>query len=200
MKITAEQVKDLRQRTGAGVLDAKKALEETSGDMEAAALLLKERGLAKAAKKATREASSGHVIAYVHGDPGRIGVLLEINCETDFVARTDAFRQLARDVAMQIAAANPLWVREEDIPLEATEEQRQEVIKEMTEARKPPEVMQRIVDGKLATWMNEVVLFRQPFIRDSEMTVGQLVTGAIAEMGENIVVRRFVRYELGERS
>jgi elongation factor Ts len=200
MNITTDQVKALRQRTGAGVLDAKKALEETNGDIDGAIQLLRERGLAKAAKKATREASKGHVIAYVHDDPGRIGVLLEINCETDFVARTPAFRQLAHDLTLHIAAASPQWVREEDIPADVLELERHTAQAQMADTKKPPEVLQRIVDGKVGAWMDQVVLMRQEYIRDNSVTVSQLVTSAIAEMGENIVVRRFVRYELGEGS
>jgi elongation factor Ts len=200
MNVTTDQIKALRQRTGAGVLDAKKALEETSGDIDAAIQLLRERGLAKAAKKATREASKGHVIAYVHDDPGRIGVLLEINCETDFVARTPGFRQLAHDLTLHIAAASPQWVREEDIPEDVLELERHTARAQVADAKKPPEVIQRIVDGKLGSWMDQVVLMRQPFVRDNAVSVAQLVTNAIAEMGENIVVRRFVRYELGEGS
>lgn len=198
MTISTEQVKDLRQRTGAGVLDAKNTLEETGGDIDAAIQLLRERGLAKAAKKASREASQGHVIAYVHGDPGRIGVLLEINCETDFVARTESFRQLAHDMTMQIAAANPLWVSDADVPADAMESERKTALAQMAEENKPPQVMERIVDGKISKWLDETVLLRQPFIRDNTLTVGDLITNAVAEMGENIVVRRFVRYELGE--
>jgi elongation factor Ts len=200
MTISTEKIKELRQRTGAGVLDTKNALEETGGDVEAALQLLRERGLAKAAKKATRQASQGHVIAYVHGDPGRIGVLLEINCETDFVARTDGFRQLAHDVTMQIAAANPLWVREEDVPEDALALERHTALAQLADEKKPPEVLERIVNGKLSKWLDEVVLLRQPFIRDDGVTVGQMITNAVAEMGENIVVRRFVRFELGEAS
>jgi elongation factor Ts len=198
--ITTDQVKELRQRTGAGVLDAKNTLTETGGDMAAAAQLLRERGQAKAAKKADRQASQGHVIAYVHGDPGRVGVLLEINCETDFVARTEAFRQLAHDLTLQIAAAGPQWVTEEDIPADVVELERHTARAQLAEEKKPPEILDRIVDGKLSKWKDEVVLLRQPFIRDDKVTVSQLVTAAIAEMGENIVVRRFVRYELGERA
>jgi len=200
MTISTDKIRELRQRTGAGVLDTKNALDETGGDVEAALQLLRERGLAKAAKKATRQASQGHVIAYVHGDPGRIGVLLEINCETDFVARTEGFRHLAHDVTMQIAAANPLWVREEDVPEDALALERHTALAQLADEKKPPEVLERIVSGKLSKWLDEVVLLRQSFIRDDSVTVGQLITNAVAEMGENIVVRRFVRFELGETS
>jgi elongation factor Ts len=198
MAISTEQVKELRRVTGAGVLDAKNALVEKDGDIAAAAQLLRERGLAKAAKKAGRDASDGHIIAYVHGDPGRIGVLLEINCETDFVARTDAFRTLAHDLTMQIAAANPLWVAEDDIPDDVLALERKTALAQVADAKKPPEILDKIVEGKLGKWKDEVVLMRQPFIRDDSVKIESMIHDAIAELGENVVVRRFVRYELGE--
>ena len=198
MSISIDQIKELRQRTGAGVLESKKALEETGGDIDAAIQILRERGLAKAAKKATRQASMGHVISYVHDDPGRVGVLLEINCETDFVARTEGFRKLAHDLTLHIAAASPLWVAEEDIPSDTVELERKTALAQLADSGKPKEIQERIVTGKLGAWMDEVVLLRQPFIRDDSVTIGQMITNAIAERGENIVVRRFARYELGE--
>ena len=199
MSVTTEMVRELRERTGAGVLEVKKALDSTGGDMDAAARILRDKGLDKAAKRASRETRQGRVLSYVHGEPGRIGVLLEVNCETDFVARTGAFQELAHNLAMQIAATNPQWVRDDDIPADVLEKQRAEYRAEMAEANKPPEILDRIVDGKMAKWLDQVVLFRQPYIRDDELAVGQLVIGAIAEIGENIVVRRFSRYELGEQ-
>jgi elongation factor Ts len=204
MPITTEQVKELRQRTGAGVLEVKQALEATGGNMDAAAELLREKGLVKAAKKAERQACQGHVASYIHGDPGRVGVLVEVNCETDFVARTEGFRSLVHEVAMQIAATNPHYVTEADIPPGTLEQKRAAVLgqvqAEAVEAKKPkpPEITARIVDGKLNKWLDEVVLFRQPYIRDDSQVVGQMITTAIAQIGENIVVRRFARYELGE--
>ncbi len=199
MSISIEQVKELRGLTGAGVLDAKKALESTDGDMEAAVLILREKGLATAAKRAGREARQGRIAGYIHDEPGRVGVLLEINCETDFVARTDTFSELASEIAMQIAAMKPSWVSEEDIPAEVVEDQKHVITAQMKDENKPPEIMEKILAGKLQKWHKEVVLLQQPYIRDDEMTVGDLVMQAIAETGENIVVRRFHRYELGER-
>jgi elongation factor Ts len=203
MTITTEQIKELRQTTGAGVLDVKHALEATGGDMEAATAILREKGMAKAAKKAARVASEGHVHAYIHGG-GRVGVLVEVNCETDFVARTEGFQQLVHEVAMQIAATSPRFVAEADIPEGDLAARRADVLAQaQTEAAgaakpKPPEVMMRIVDGKMAKWLDEVVLLRQPYIRDDSQTMGQLVTSAIGRIGENIVVRRFARFELGD--
>jgi elongation factor Ts len=200
MTITIEQVKELREQTGAGVLDAKNALVSTDGDMEAAILILREKGLATAAKKAGREAQQGRVLSYIHDDPGRVGVLLEINCETDFVARTEGFSKLANEIAMQIAALSPRWVRVEDIPADVLEQEKHVIQAQMQDQNKPPEILEKILTGKLEKWYSEVVLLRQPYMRDDDQTVGELVTSAIAEMGENIVVRRFVRYELGEKA
>lgn len=199
MSISIEQVRELRERTGAGVLDAKKALESTDGDMDAAIKIIREQGLATAAKKSLRQARQGRIVSYIHGDPGRVGVLLEINCETDFVARTDGFTELANEIAMQIAAMDARWVNEDEVPEDVVEEQRQVILGQLADEKKPPEIMERIVTGKLDKWYDEIVLLRQPYIRDDSMTVGQLVTEAIAEMGENIVIRRFDRYELGEK-
>jgi elongation factor Ts len=199
MTITTDMVRALRERTGAGVLESKKALEATDGDMAAAIQMLHEKGLDKAAKKATRETSQGSVTSYVHGEPGRIGVLLEVNCETDFVARTEAFQELVHNLAMQIAATGPRWVREDDVPAATLEEQRETYRAEMATAKKPPEILDKIVAGKLGKWLDQVVLFRQPYIRDEDIAVGQLVVHAIAEIGENIVVRRFARFEMGEK-
>lgn len=199
MAITIEQVRDLRERTGAGVLDAKNALEATAGDLDAAIQLLREKGLATAAKKAGREARDGRITSYIHGDPGRIGVLLEINCETDFVARTDAFKELAMNIAMQIAAADPRWANDDEVPQAAIDLEKHTVLAQMADTKKPAEIMDKIVGGKVDKWLNETVLVRQPYIRDNDITVGQLITNAVAELGENIVVRRFQRFELGEK-
>jgi elongation factor Ts len=197
MAISIEQVRELRERTGAGVLDAKKALESTDGNMDAAIQMLREKGLATAAKKAGREAGEGQIVSYIHGEPGRIGVLLELNCETDFVARTDAFRDLARAIAMQIAAASPRWVTVDDVPAEARQAEADTFRAQQADSGKPPEIVEKIVDGRVEKWLEEAVLLRQPYIRDNDRTVGQLITDAIAELGENIVVRRFARFELG---
>ncbi|MGD0861498.1 MAG: translation elongation factor Ts [Candidatus Limnocylindrales bacterium] len=194
--ITAETVKALRERSGAGVMDCKRALEEASGDLEKAAALLNERGQAAAAKRAGREAREGQIGSYIHTG-GKIGVLIEVNCETDFVARTDEFQRLVRDLAIQVAGLRPLWATIEAIPAAALEAKRAELLASDTVARKPEAVRAQIVEGQLKKWFAEVVLVEQPF-RDQDKTVGQLITEAIARTGENIKVRRFVRFELGE--
>lgn len=199
MAINTDMIRELRERTGAGILDVKKALDETGGDTESAIRILRERGLAKAAKKAEREASQGRVLSYIHGDPGRIGVLLELNCETDFVARTEAFRDLAHGLALHIAAANPLYVTEEDVPAEETQKERDVYAAQMADQKKPPEILAKILDGKIQKWMDETVLLRQPYVRDNDVKVGDLIKQSIAELGENIIIRRFVRFALGEK-
>ncbi len=203
MAIAIEHVRDLRERTGAGVLDAKKALESANGDMDQAIQILREKGLATAAKKSTREANDGTVTSYIHGEPGRVGVLLELNCETDFVARTDKFQTLAREIALQIASMSPAWVAVGDIPEDVLSHERATLTAATTQdkqyAGKPPEMVEKIVSGKIDKWLDEVVLLRQRFVKDNSRTIGDLITAAIAEIGENIVLRRFARYELGER-
>ncbi len=199
MAITTDMIRELRERTGAGILEVKKALEETGGDTESAIRLLRERGLAKAAKKAEREASQGRIYSYIHSDPGRIGVLLELNCETDFVARTDAFRDLAHGLSLHIAASNPSYLSEADVPAADLQREREVYEAQMADQKKPPEIMAKILDGKIQSWLNETVLLRQAYVRDNDITVGDLVKRAIAELGENIVVRRYTRYALGER-
>lgn len=195
MAITTEMVRDLRQRSGAGVLDCKRALEEVDGDLEKAIELLRKKGLAIAEKKAGREANEGLVEAYIHAG-GKLGVLLELNCETDFVARTDDFRELAHDLAMQVAAANPQYLTPEDIPTEALERERQWQREQVGEG-KSEEVIERILEGKLRKHYQEVCLLEQPFIRDEGLTVRDLITSKIAILGENIKLRRFTRFELG---
>jgi len=195
MAISVEIIRDLRQRTGAGVLDCKKALEEADGDMEKAIETLRKKGLAIAAGKTDREANEGLVEAYVHAG-GRLGVLLELNCETDFVARTDDFRELAHDLAMQVAAANPQYLIPEDIPPEVLERERQWQREELGEG-KPEEVIERILEGKLRKYYQEVCLLEQSFIKDEGLSVRDLITDKIARLGENIRVRRFTRFELG---
>ncbi len=195
MAISVEQIKQLRAATGAGILDCRKALEEAGGDFDKAVEILRKKGLAKAAKKAGREASEGVIETYVHGG-GRIGVMLELNCETDFVARSEVFRNLAHELALQIAAMSPRYVRDEDIP-QAVLDQEAEIARERAKG-KPEHVVQRIVDGMLEKFKNEVVLMRQPYIRDDSKTIQDLINEHIASIGENIVVRRFVRWELGE--
>jgi elongation factor Ts len=195
MAITVDMVKSLRERTGAGVLDCRNALAEVDGDFDEAAKLLKKRGLAVAAKKAEREANEGLVEAYIHGG-GKLGVLVELNCETDFVARTEDFQELAHDVAMQVAGAGAKYLTPEDIPQEMLERERQRQLEEIGEG-KPEEIVQKILDGKLRKFYQEVCLLEQPFIKDEEMTVRDLMTSKIAKLGENIKVRRFARFELG---
>jgi elongation factor Ts len=194
--ITAEAVKALRERTGAGFMDCKRVLEETEGDVDKAVALLRERGLAAATKRAGREAREGLVSSYIHTG-GRVGVLIEVNCETDFVARTDEFQKLVRDLAIQVAGLAPLYVDPDGIPAAALEARKAELAQDPAAAAKPAEIREKIVDGQLKKWYREVCLLEQPF-RDEERTVRDLVVEKIATIGENIRVRRFVRYALGE--
>jgi len=196
MAISAEAVRDLRERTGAGMMDCKRALEECGGDVEKAVLALREAGLAAAAKKAGRDAREGLVSSYIHTG-GRVGVLLEINCETDFVARNEQFQKLVKDISMQIAGLHPLYVSQEQIPAAALEAKRAALLEDEALAKKPEAIRGQIVEGQLRKWFEEVCLLDQPF-RDGDENVGQLITNAIATIGENIRVRRFVRYALGE--
>jgi elongation factor Ts len=195
--ITAEMVKTLRQTTGAGVLDCKKALEATSGDFDKAVKHLRDKGLDAAAKKAGRVANEGLIDAYIHAG-GRQGALVELNCETDFVARTPEFRQLAHDLAMQIVASRPHYLAPEDIPPEVLEAKLGEYRAQALAEGKPEQIVDRIVEGRLQKFLNENCLLKQPFIKDDGITVGELIKQAIATLGENIVVRRFARYELVE--
>jgi elongation factor Ts len=196
MVISAEAVKDLRERTGAGFMDCKRALEEAGGDVEKAVTTLREAGLAAAAKKAGRDAREGLVSSYIHTG-GRVGVLLEVNCETDFVARNEQFQKLVKDIGMQIAGLSPKYVSQEQIPADVLAAKRAELEADEALAKKPESVRTQIVEGQLRKWFEEVCLLDQPF-RDGEETVGQLITNAVATIGENIRVRRFVRYALGE--
>jgi elongation factor Ts len=196
-EITMEKIKELRERTGAGVVDCKQALGDTDGDVEKAAVELQKRGIAKAAKKQGRIASEGLVGSYVHAG-GRIAVLVEVNCETDFVARGAEFQQLCEDVAMQIAAMNPLYVKADEMPESAVEEQREIFTAQVRDEGKPDKIVPKIVEGKLAKWKKEVCLVDQAFVKDSDKTVGELVTALTASTGEKLSIRRFVRYEVGE--
>lgn len=197
MEITAAMVKELRQATGAGVLDCRKALEDSGGDPERALELLREKGLAEAARLAGRQAFDGLIEAYIHtGD--RIGVMLELNCETDFVARTDDFKTLAHDLALHIAFAAPGYVTRQDVPLEVIERERSEYRAEALEEGKPEQIVDRIVEGRLEKFYQQTCLMEQAFVRDEDMTVHELIAEAVARLGENIVMRRFVRYEVGE--
>ena len=194
--ITAETVKLLRDQTGAGVMECKRALEEADGDIEKAAAVLRERGQAAAAKRAGREANQGQVASYIHPG-GKIGVLIEVNCETDFVARTDEFQRLVRDLAIQVAGLRPQFTTIDSIPADVVEAKRAELMADEVTLGKPEAVRSQIIEGQLKKWFAEVVLVEQTF-RDQDRTVGALITEAIAKTGENIRVRRFVRFELGE--
>lgn len=195
--ITAEMVKELRERTGAGMMDCKKALTETNGDMDKAVDFLREKGLAAAAKKAGRVAAEGLVESYIHGG-GRIGVLLEINCETDFVAKTDGFKALARDIAMQIAAANPSYVSRSEVPANVIEHEREVLRAQALNEGKPANIVEKMIDGRVEKYYKEVCLLEQLFIKDTDKTITQLINESISKIGENINIRRFTRYQLGE--
>lgn len=197
MEITASMVKDLRERTGAGMMDCKKALVDANGDAEKAIELLRERGLSKAAKKAGRLASEGIVDAYIHGG-GRIGVLVEVNIETDFAAKNEDFRALVKDIAMQIAAMNPQYVRREEVPAEVIEREKEILKTQAMNEGKPEHIAEKMVAGRIEKFFNEVCLMEQPFIKDNDKTVEEVIKEKIAVIGENINVRRFARFELGE--
>jgi len=196
LEITTSMIKDLRETSGAGVLDCKKALEASGGDLEKARVFLQEKGLAAAAKKASREANEGLIEAYVHAG-GRVGALIELGCETDFVARLEGFKELAHDLAMQIVAANPLCLTPEDIPPHVLEQEKTTYRIQAREQGKPEQLLDRIVEGKLQKYYQEVCLLGQPFIKNDELTVQDVIAQMIAKVGENIVVRRFARFELG---
>jgi elongation factor Ts len=197
MAITTEQIKELREATGAGILDCRKALEAADGDFNKAVDFLREKGLATAAKRASREASEGVIELYSHGG-GRVGVLLEVNCETDFVGRSEDFRTFAHEVALQIAAMSPEYVKEEDIPASVIEHEREIARKRALEEGKPEKILDRIVDGRIEKFKDDAVLLRQRYIRNEDITVQQLLMDNIAKIGENIVIRRFQRWALGE--
>ncbi len=195
--VTPEQVKGLRERTGAGIMDCKRALIETNGDLEKAVVILREKGLAKAAKKMGRTASEGVIGSYIHGN-GRIGVLVEVNCETDFVAKNEEFKNLVKDIAMQIAASNPKYVSRDDIPQSVIEKEREILRAQAINEGKPEHIAEKIVDGRIEKYYEENCLMEQPYIRDPEKKVSQLIMEKIAIIGENITVSRFTRYERGE--
>jgi elongation factor Ts len=197
MEVTATLIKDLRERTGAGMSDCKKALTEVGGDMDKAIDYLRTKGLAKAAKKAGREATEGAVVSYIHGG-GRIGVLVEINCETDFVARNEDFQTFTREVALQIAAMNPQFVRKDEVSQDVIDRERDVLLAKAKESGKPEPVVQKMVDGQISKWMKEICLLDQAWVKDPDKTIDQIQQELIAKIGENIKVRRFVRFELGE--
>ncbi|MEG6521677.1 translation elongation factor Ts [Desulfotomaculum sp. 1211_IL3151] len=196
-EISASMVKELRERTGAGMMDCKKALTEVAGDMEKAIEFLREKGLAAAAKKAGRIAAEGIIEAYIHGG-GRIGVLVEINCETDFVAKNEDFRNLARDIAMQIAAAKPEYVRREEVSSEKIEKEKEILKAQALNEGKPEKIVEKMVEGRIEKYFKEVCLLEQPFIKDPDKTVQHVINEVVSKIGEKIDVRRFSRYEVGE--
>jgi elongation factor Ts len=197
MEVTAALIKDLRERTGAGMADCKKALTEVAGDMDKAIDYLRTKGLAKAAKKAGREATEGAVVSYIHGG-GRIGVLVEVNCETDFVARNEDFQVFTREVALQIAAMNPQFVRRDEVSQGVIDREREVLVAKAKETGKPDPVVQKMVDGQITKWLKEICLLDQAWVKDGDKTINEVQQELIAKIGENIKVRRFVRFELGE--
>jgi elongation factor Ts len=199
MTISASQIKELRDATGVGFLDCRKALEEANGDFEKAVDFLRERGLAKAAKRSDREASEGVLELYNHGN-GRVGVIVEVNCETDFVARSETFRNFAHEIALQIAASAPQWVLEADIPEDVLDREKEIARNRALEEGKPEHILDRIVDGRIKKFKEEAVLMQQPYIRDEDLTIEKFLHETIAAIGENIIIRRFVRWEVGEAS
>jgi elongation factor Ts len=197
MAISAEMVKTLRERSGVGIMDCKEALEYSGGDIEAAIEYLRKKGLSRAVKKAERLTSEGLITSYIHPG-GKIGVLLEINCETDFVARTEQFKALAKDISMQIAASNPIYLKREDVPIEVVSKEREIYIHQAKESGKPDNVTEKIADGKMEKYYSDVCLMEQPFVKDQEITIKELIAVKIAELGENIKINRFVRFQLGK--
>lgn len=196
-EITHEMVKELREKTGGGIMDCKRALQEAAGDMEKAVDLLRQKGLSVAAKKSVRETKEGIIGTYIHGG-GKIGVLVEINCETDFVARNPEFQELVKDIAMQIAASNPMYIRREEIPSGVLEKERDIFKAQARETGKPEHVIEKIAEGKIEKFFADSCLLEQPFIKDSSIVIRDLISQKIAKVGENILVKRFVRYQLGE--
>jgi elongation factor Ts len=197
MAISTEDIKKLRESTGAGILDCRKALESAEGDLDKALDFLREKGLAKAAKRASRNASEGVIELYNHGN-GRVGVMVEVNVETDFVGRSEAFRELAHELALQIAATSPIYIKEEDIPQEVLDKEAQIATAKAREDGKPEAILPKIVEGTLEKFKNEVVLMRQPYIRNEDITIQQLINEKVMALGESVVVRRFARWALGE--
>ena len=199
MAITAEQVKQLRDKTGAGMMDCKNALAESDGDMDKAVELLRKKGLASAAKRAGRATKDGIIGHYIHMG-GKVGVIVEVNCETDFVARTDDFQTLAREIAMHIAAANPLYVKREDIPSEVLEKEREIYRAQFAGQNKPEAVIDKIAEGKLESFFSQVCLLDQPSVRDPNVSIKQMIANAAAKTGENVTISRFARFKLGEHA
>jgi elongation factor Ts len=197
VNISAAQVKELREKTGAPMMDCKQALNESKGDLEQAVVILRKRGVSVAAKKATRVTSEGSVASYIHAG-GKIGVLVEVNCESDFVARTEDFKELVHDIAMHIAASDPKFVRKEDVTPEAFEREKDIYRAQAAATGKPPQVVEKIVEGKMSKFYEEVCLYEQPFIKDQTVSISQLIATKIGKLGENISVRRFARFKVGD--
>ncbi|UCE22568.1 MAG: translation elongation factor Ts [Candidatus Aminicenantes bacterium] len=198
MEIKAELVKELRQRTGIGMMECKEALKESKGDIEKAIVLLRKKGYARAQDKMSRETAEGIIGSYIHLE-GKIGVLLEVNCESDFVARNDEFKELVKNIALHIAASNPKYIASEDISLEILEQEKDIIKEQFKDSKKPPEIVEKIIQGKLGKFYEEVCLLDQPYIKDDKVSVKQLVASYIAKFGENIRISRFARYELGQQ-
>ena len=196
MAVSAEDVKKLRQRTGLGMMECKRALEESAGDADKAVEILRKKGLATAEKKAGRTAAQGRVHAYVHHN-GKVGVLVEVNCETDFVAKNDQFLAFLNDLCLHVCAANPMAVRREEVPAAIVESEKS-IARAQVAGKKPDHVIEKIVEGKLAKWYADRVLLEQPFVKDPDRTIQDILTGLIAKIGENIVIRRFARFEVGD--
>lgn len=196
MNITSQMVKDLRDKTGAGMMDCKKALSENSGDMEKAIDFLRQKGLAVAAKRAGRATSEGVIETYIHAG-GKLGVMVELNCETDFVAKTDDFREFARDVAMHIAAANPVSLCREDVPADIVERERQIYVQQALDSGKPESIVEKMVTGKIDRYLSEICLLEQQFVKNPEKSIQDMLTEIIGKMGENVSIRRFVRFQVG---
>lgn len=197
MTVSAKLVRDLRERSGAGIMDCKEALKESGSDIDSAIDYLRKKGLSKAAKKAGRQASEGVISSYIHSG-GKIGVLLEVNCETDFVARNEVFQNLVKDIAMHIAAVNPAHISAEDVPAEDVEKEKEILAAQAKESGKPDKVIPKIVEGRLLKFFEEKCLLNQKFVKDPDILVGELLKARISELGENIIVRRFIRFQLGE--
>jgi elongation factor Ts len=197
MAVTAQMVKELREKTGAGMLDCKKALEEANGDLTKAGELLREKGLAAASNKAGRIATEGAVESYIHAG-GKVGVLVEVNCETDFVGKTEQFRSFVRDLAMHIAAASPIYVKREDVPQEALDKEKEILRNQALNEGKPEKIVDKMVEGRISKYYEEFILMEQQFIKDPDKTISQLLNEKISQIGENISIRRFVRFGLGE--
>lgn len=197
MGITAEQVKELRTKTGAGMMDCKKALQETSGDFDEAVKYLRKKGMASASKKAGRATSEGAVHSYIHGD-GKVGVLVEVNCETDFVARTEQFKTFVKDIAMHIAAASPQWVQPDEVPQDILDREREIILAQMKDSNKPENVVNQIVDGKLKKFYSENCLLEQAYVKDTDKKIQAYLQETIGALGENMSIRRFCRFALGE--